>query len=199
MTAKKISDLSAVSSLTDATEYEIEQGTSQKASHSQLAEFLDARDGSAARTNTNQPGFSAFLSVDSANVTGTAASGAHTVIFDTEIFDQGAGYNNTTGVFTAPTAGKYLFTTRVRLTGMTTASDSYTLQLVTSNRNYFTNLTDSSATLGTNSFELTAIADMDVNDTASVTILVIEEASDVIDVLGDLTRIETYFSGWLLG
>jgi hypothetical protein len=38
-----------------------------------------------------------------------------TVIFDTEDVDQGANYNNATGVYTAPTAGVYSFSASLRL------------------------------------------------------------------------------------
>lgn len=59
----------------------------------------------------NTPAFSAYKSSTSSisNVTDT------NIIFDTEIFDIGSCYNNSTGVFTVPSgqAGKYFFTTNV--------------------------------------------------------------------------------------
>lgn len=144
-------------------------------------------------------GFSAFMSADDLNVTGTAATGLYTVVFDTEINDAGADYDNTTGIYTAPVNGQYLFNTCVRLNGMTAASDQYTIRIVTSNRDYFWSLTDSAATIGTISLNLSAHADMEAGDTAHVAVLVIEEGGgDVVDILGDATRIETWFSGHLL-
>jgi len=61
--------------------------------------------------NAVQPAFAAFKSAASTNVTGDGT--VYTVIFDTVYFDQGSNYNATTGVFTAPITGKYLFTSNV--------------------------------------------------------------------------------------
>ena len=55
------------------------------------------------------------------------------VIFETEILDIGAGYNNTTGVFTAPQTGKYFFSaTFPVLTGGGTPSTTVELFLLAS-------------------------------------------------------------------
>jgi len=51
--------------------------------------------------------FSAYLSVTQPNVTGNGAT--YTIIFDTELFDVGNHYDNTTGLFTAPFDGYYIF------------------------------------------------------------------------------------------
>jgi hypothetical protein len=53
-----------------------------------------------------QPMFFATLSAEPANVTGDGT--AYTVIYNTETYDIGGNYNTTTGVFTAPTTGKYV-------------------------------------------------------------------------------------------
>jgi hypothetical protein len=52
-------------------------------------------------TNTGQAAFSAYRS--------TLQTSGTTVIFDTINNQQGSGYNSTTGVFTAPSSGWYLF------------------------------------------------------------------------------------------
>lgn len=62
-------------------------------------------------TNTSQPCFNAYLSADATNATGD--NSAYTVIFNTEINDQASNYDNTTGVFTAPVTGNYLFNTTI--------------------------------------------------------------------------------------
>lgn len=57
------------------------------------------------------PAFLAYVSSNIPNVTGDGTR--YTVIFDTEDFDIGANYNNSTGVFTAPVEGIYKFCTGV--------------------------------------------------------------------------------------
>ena len=53
-----------------------------------------------------QPMFFATLSSEPSNVTGDGTT--YTVLYDTETYDIGSNYNTTTGVFTAPTSGKYV-------------------------------------------------------------------------------------------
>lgn len=64
-------------------------------------------DTSGRRTMPLQPAFFAHKSANTPNVTGDGSS--FTVICDTVVFDQGSNYNNATGLFTAPVAGKYYF------------------------------------------------------------------------------------------
>lgn len=56
----------------------------------------------------SQCGFSAYLSSTQSSVTGNGT--AFTLIADTELFDIGDNYDNTTGVFTTPVSGIYSFT-----------------------------------------------------------------------------------------
>lgn len=57
--------------------------------------------------------FSAWLSADATDVTGDGT--AYFLIADTESFDLGSNYNNTTGVFTAPATGNYYLATSFTL------------------------------------------------------------------------------------
>jgi hypothetical protein len=57
--------------------------------------------------------FSAWLSADATDVTGDGS--AYFLIADTEIFDLGSNYNNSTGVFTAPATGYYYLATSFTL------------------------------------------------------------------------------------
>lgn len=59
---------------------------------------------------SGQPCMSAYVS---GSPTGPNNSTVVPVIFDTVDFDQGSNYNNVTGLFTAPVAGKYLVTASV--------------------------------------------------------------------------------------
>ena len=66
--------------------------------------------------NTNSPVyFNAYLSVTQTNTTG--AGTAYPVIFDTVINQNGTDYDDTTGIFTAPVTGNYLFTSTVAYSG----------------------------------------------------------------------------------
>ena len=59
------------------------------------------------RTLPLQPGFLASNSARDTNVTGDGT--VYTCEFDTEVFDIGGDYNNTTDTFTAPVTGIYMF------------------------------------------------------------------------------------------
>jgi hypothetical protein len=73
-------------------------------------------------TQPLQPAFYARLS---ASTTGgkTGDGTEYTVIFDTEEFDVGNNFNNSTGVFTAPVTGKYFLGMAVRLQNLN--ADTY--------------------------------------------------------------------------
>ncbi len=140
-----------------------------------------------------KPCFLAYNSVSDSNVTGAGA--IPTIDFDTEVFDQGNNFASDT--FTAPTTGRYLFVATVRFTGITAAADSAFLILNTSNRTYEISWSDTDLlALGMN-FIITAIADLDSNDTATITVQVNGEATDVVDITGSSVLV-TYFSGCLI-
>src|SRR5271157_5574103 len=67
--------------------------------------------------NLGQTTFAAYPSTAQSNVTGDGT--VYTVIFDTATVNEGSNYNTSTGIFTAPVAGNYLFNTTVELTGFT--------------------------------------------------------------------------------
>lgn len=82
---------------------------------------------------SGQPYVMAFLSSSTGlNVTGDST--AYTVIFDTEVADVGANYNNGTGVFTAPVAGNYLITTTIGLVNITAGHTNCQTRIVTTGR-----------------------------------------------------------------
>lgn len=61
-----------------------------------------------------QPAFSASLSGNVVNATGDGTT--YTIVFDTEQFDQGSNFGSNT--FTAPVAGKYLFSYQISLANL---------------------------------------------------------------------------------
>ena len=123
-----------------------------------------------------QPAFQVQHSGTQSNVTGNSAT--YTCLWDTETFDIGSNFASNT--FTAPITGKYLLTTNVTCSGVTSASDGFDLQILTSNRLYQT------------SEHL--VGDMDVSDTATVRIIGTGESGNVWDIGGVTPK----FSGVLL-
>jgi hypothetical protein len=80
---------------------------------------------SIATFTSTQPSMLAYKSANTTNATGDAT--LYTVIFDTETYDQGSNYDNTTGIFTCPVTGNYMITGNVGFTnfGTSTAFTSY--------------------------------------------------------------------------
>lgn len=140
----------------------------------------------------NIPAFAAYKSATTTNVTGNGALYAY--ICDTEVFDQGANYNNATGVFTAPVTGRYVFEWACRVTGVSVAANNFQLGLVTSNRNWFPIYVANVLSTSDISYVATALVDMDAADTASPRVQVSGEVADTVDVLGTTLPI-TYFTG----
>lgn len=115
---------------------------------------------------------SAFNAVLSGHITLTTLNAYQDIIFGTERFDQNADFNNSTGVFTAPVTGRYLFTTSLYLfNSLDSAATYYYLNLETSNETvdvYFE--TGSFLNSDTNGFNMQAssIQDLSAGDTAKV-------------------------------
>ena len=104
------------------------------------------------------------------------------------------GSNFASNTFTAPITGKYLLSTNVRLDNVDTGPSYYIIILQTSNRGYqvlFSPTYPSDPPYLNR--EITAVADMDANDTAYVRIFQNGGTSqtDIDD--------ETRFFGYLLG
>lgn len=140
-----------------------------------------------------QPSFLASMSASGVNVTGDGTS--YTVNFDTERFDQGDDFSNST--FTAPVSGRYNLSCRIFVSGQSALSDS-NMRIITSNQNYYGTIII--GTFGTNGFSLSAdlIADMDANDTAYC-LIAASGGTKVVDVLnGDGGGRYAFFSGSLI-
>lgn len=151
-------------------------------------------------TNSEQPWVMALNSVADTNVTGDGT--AYTVIFDSEIKDTQGDYDNTTGIFTAPTTGRYRFNGSVKLTNL--GADTYErgeLRLVTSNRTYSiydVQLDNVKSSANQYQMNFTVVADMGSNDTAT---LVVEATGGTLSVGvdGDATNAQTWWSVTLEG
>jgi len=130
-------------------------------------------------------------SADANNVTGNATSYSITHANWTEVYDTGADIAN--GTFQAPATGKYLLVAFINWAGITSAHSVGFGHIVTSNRSYNGFEGDyyqSSATV--NRVSWSVLADMDVDDTAYLTVEFRGESGDVVDIT------QCQFSGALL-
>jgi len=147
-------------------------------------------DATGAVTKPLQPAFLAQPASQQNNI----ATGGVTVVWGTEIFDQGGDFASNT--FTAPVTGKYQLSVVLRLDNIDAASDYYRIDIQTSNRQYYFLF---EADLGTSAGQditrypaaMSILADMDANDTAIVSILQ-NNGTAQTDIITD-----SYFSGFL--
>lgn len=146
-------------------------------------------------TAVQNPLFAAYNSASDLNVTGDGT--VYTIICNTEQFDVGSNYNNSTGVFTAPVTGKYQFACTVTLEGILSTHTTGYASLVTSNRSYFPWQGNAYATAtagGVLSFSAVFVADMDASDTAHLEVGIFS-GTKVVDVKGDTTHPYTALAG----
>ena len=142
-------------------------------------------------TSTLQPAFLALVDGNQTDVTGDGT--LYTIIGDIEVFDQGSDYNTSTGTFTAPISGRYLFNCHVYISGSGSSTTGTRFVLSTSNRDY-SNGINFGATSADAWTDCTAFADMDASDTVVAKIAVNGNSSKVGDLLASVTR----FSGVLV-
>ena len=147
-----------------------------------------------ATTMPLQPSFSAYKSANTTNVTGDGT--AYTVICNSEIYDQGANYNNATGVFTAPVTGKYMFNITVQLSAV--GGTYATLSLFTTSKNYTLSNLNTNIKDPTNVMTLSGvvIADMTAGDTATM-VVTVSGGAKTTGVFGAGSP-ATFFQGYLL-
>lgn len=144
----------------------------------------------------NQPSFNAYASATTSNVTG--AGSTVDVIFDTENSDVGNNYDSSTGVFTAPITGKYIFTAGVNLLDIAAASATdIQINLVTTGQTY-SQKCSISATSTVHTAEITRIVSLTAGQTAKIQVSV-SGSSAVVDIQGSGGGNVTNFSGIFLG
>lgn len=181
----------SIGNFTGTSQLQLAYGSNGAQLFSAFATAIDA-DVNGIITTAAQPSFSAFLSSTQSNVTGDGT--IYQIIFDAVDFNQGVnpGYNDSTGIFTAPSAGIYEFFAQCSMTGITTLTSSV-FNIVTSNR-IFT--TQPSLTTGSNTvFQLFCRIFLSASDTASVTIQTVDAGGKINDVFGNATTAYTYFTG----
>ena len=135
----------------------------------------------------------AFLVFPSSNTENIAINSNLTVAFATEVFDVGANFASNT--FTAPITGKYLLAYSLYLEDIDVDTQYYQPLLNTSNRSYY-NVVSPNFSADLEYFSLTqaVVADMDANDTVSLSISISNNGAAQLDIFGN----GSYFSGALI-
>lgn len=140
-------------------------------------------------TKQYQPSFQVRLASDKTNITGDNT--AYTITsWGDEIFDINNDF--TGGTFSAPVDGTYLFTVTLHADGISVSSHTFAeMVIATSNRNYGTFFTTDVTSMNCTA---TAVADMDMGDTATVSFQVNGSTKTIDLKSGQLS----YWSGALL-
>ena len=142
-----------------------------------------------ATTQATQPSFLAMNTTSTADVTGDGTTA--TIDFDTERFDKNGDFASDT--LTAPLDSIWHLATQVRATGIVTGHTQMTLNIITSNRTYQI-IQDMNEAIAEQVWNQAVDADMDANDTSTVT-FVVSGGTKVVDIGGNASVLRTYFSG----
>lgn len=143
-----------------------------------------------------QPAFNAYLNTTISNATGDGT--AATVVFDTELFDIGSNFDNTTGTFTAPVTGKYQLNCQMFLSGIvaqtTTVQDIVTTSRTYENCYYRGTTVSSSGLIG---YTMNQLVPMTAGDTAIIRVQSLG-STKTVSIFGASSISYNAFSGWLV-
>lgn len=143
---------------------------------------------------TGQPGFLIFAT-GVTNVTGDGTTA--TIIFNNTVYDTATNFNTTTGVFTAPVAGKYLLQSHALLNGMSALFTAQAIAITTTAVT-FTDAPNVVSAGTQRGIQVSCIANMAVGDTASVNINVSGSTKTIGTANGSATDLRTWFTGQLI-
>jgi hypothetical protein len=152
--------------------------------------------GTGAVTVPNQPSFLVRVGSTQSNI---PINSSTTIAYNTEVFDIGSHFNNSTYTFTAPVTGKYIFNVQTYLQNVDSAAAYYYIDLVTSNATYRVWVYDPTKVGGDIAYYGAGgsiVTNMDANDTAYV---VIYQSGGTAQTDISSTGNGSYFSGYLLG
>ncbi len=157
-------------------------------------------DSTGRQTNTTQPCFAAYNNATISNVTGDST--VYTAILNTSLVNQGSGYSTSTGLFTAPVAGTYLFNFTFTLTGLLVAHTNAIIQFSKNSNTLISRHTQvnpiAMANSGQVSLSGTTMWVLAANDTMGVTVNVVG-GTKVVGLYSDGTASPfNLFSGYLV-
>ena len=141
----------------------------------------------------------AFLVCKSADQLDIAVGSWVTVVWGTEIFDQGNNFASNT--FTAPVTGRYQLNVVLLFGNIDSATTDFELWILTSNRSYNISISPNTLlTADTATFPLTMsmLVDMDAADTALVQVFQTDGAQQTDIRLNAGGATASYFSGYLV-
>ena len=148
-------------------------------------------DATGAVTKPLQPAFLARPASQQSNI---AINATTTIVFGTEIFDQGADFASNT--FTAPVTGKYQLNVQLMIQEMDKDTDFLNISLITSNRSYqvyWDNDDMAADSPNGHPINIVVLADMDASDTAYVNVAIPNSGAAQMDV-----TTSSAFSGYLV-
>ena len=145
-------------------------------------------------TQPLQPAFSVNKSSSQNNM---PVNSETTITFDTERFDQNADFASNT--FTAPVTGRYQLNANVNMSYLDTDAGFTIIYISTSNKKYLSFIDPGVLASDPDYFTLnhSVVADMDANDTATVSFLQ-NGGNNIVSVGGGVGDIGTQFSGYLV-
>ena len=145
--------------------------------------------------NTVQPAFLYYGSLQS-SVTGDGT--AYTVKYANSKFDQGSNFVGSTGTFTAPITGKYLFQGIIQLGGLTALDTNVNYGVVTTANSFTPAYSNVGAVQSSGVFPVTwsLMAPMTAADTMTTSIIV-SGSTKTVSILGGSTN-STFICGYLL-
>lgn len=130
-----------------------------------------------------QSAFMAFQPSAALNVTGQSQEYTLGTTVDlTEVFDQNADFDPTSGVYTSPVTGRYSLGMSAYANGLSAAT-TFSALIYTSNRTYISYFSRA-ANAGDFAVPVDIFCDMDAGDTATYRIYVVGEAGQTADIYG---------------
>lgn len=145
-----------------------------------------------------QPAFMAYQASVATNATGDGTVYVLGTTVDlTEIYDQNSNFDHTTGTFTAPVTGKYMFTVNIFVNGGTDITE-YEVRINTTARQY-RNRSNFGASADRTAYAVSysMLADMTAADTATFSVYTIDAGGKIDDVFGAADEYWTTVAGYL--